>query len=419
MKQGPFSGKAVAWLVGISSVSLAAALFVSVFGADLLVRRVSAGPDADSVSALGHHALVETLRRLEVPVLVSRGDSGAKAKKAGVLVVAEPEIVGDDARKRRIRLRDLVGSPVANPPLLVLPKWSGTQDPDREEWVSGAAEMPLHEVQDVLIAAGLPGTVRRADEGDLGDWDTKGIGSGVRATPTLRWPQLLAEGTPDATPVIRCAAGVLLARYDDPPVYVLSDPDLLSTHGLAKGENAVLAVALLDHLRAGGGVVLDETLHGVERRPGVWNELLRFPLSLAVVQALLAAAVLLLAATGRFGAPLRSAPAIEPGKRFLIENTAGLLRLGAHSGFALDRYLQTSVLEAARATHAPANLSRERVREWLARAGESRGAHERLEALEAEVAAVRTDSAASPERVVAAARRIHRWRVEATAGDGR
>ena len=38
-------------------------------------------------------------------------------------------------------------------------------------------------------------------------------------------------------------------------ILILSDPDLLSNHGLRRGDNAVLAVRLIDHLRPAGGAV--------------------------------------------------------------------------------------------------------------------------------------------------------------------
>jgi hypothetical protein len=150
-------------------------------------------------------------------------------------------------------------------------------------------------------------------------------------------------------PLVACAAGTLLGlvtgRND---VYVLSDPDVLANHGLDDGDNAAFALGLLDHLRDGRPIVLDETLHGFELVPSIWTQLGTFPLVLLPVQLALLLAVVLWAAAGRFGPLVPPPPAIAPGKAFLVEQIAELLQVGGGSWQVLHRYYRNQLRTAAR-----------------------------------------------------------------------
>src|SRR6185436_16030104 len=110
-------------------------------------------------------------------------------------------------------------------------------------------------------------------------------------------------------------------------------------HGLARGDNAAIALAAIEAERpVGGVVVVDETLHGHVAAPSLWRELFDFPLSLATLSVLLALAFLLWAAMGRFGKPRPDTRPLGAGKRYLIDNTAELTRHGGHAAHALERY---------------------------------------------------------------------------------
>ena len=90
---------------------------------------------------------------------------------------------------------------------------------------------------------------------------------------------------------------------------VLSDPDMLSNHGLAHAGNPTAALAMLSELdRDGGPVVIDETLHGYGREPSVYRSLFDFPMLLATLQVALTVGVLLWAGMARFGPTHPPAP---------------------------------------------------------------------------------------------------------------
>src|SRR5262249_19925555 len=155
---------------------------------------------------------------------------------------------------------------------------------------------------------------------------------------------------------------------------VLSDPDILSNHGLGEGDNARLALEVLEHARESWrSVVVDETLHGFERIPSLWGELFAFPLLPAGVQGAVALLLLVWSGLGRFGRPGAGPAGLAPGKGVLIENTALLLRSAGHSAYSLGRYFDATLAEVARALHAPAFARGGETDAWLLEVGRKRG----------------------------------------------
>lgn len=410
----PFRAKTAVGLVAVAAVSLAVALSLTVFGSDAVP---SHGADTFSRSALGHRAFVEFLRRRGIPVVVSRHASAARARDAALLVVAEPRVVtqaqpraageGDRAdRDLEWRLSRMASE--ASRMLLVLPKWQGEPDPGRRDFVGSAGLRPAAEPERVLRAAGLDAELVRLDS-------SGSLGCDGPAAPALTRPQLLRPGAGGLQPVIACGDAVLLAERAVGPLrtFVLSDPDLLSNHGLGRGDNAALLAWILDLVRdsSAQAVIVDETLHGYDSAPSLARELLRYPLALAVLQGTLAVAVLVWAGVRRFGPPFPVPPALAPGKGLLIENTALLLRLGGFSAHTLGRYFEAVLHEVARGLRAPAVADPARLRSGLEEAGRRRRVSVGLAALESRVRELR-DKPAPPGAVVAAARRIHRWKEE-------
>lgn len=407
--EGPFSRRALAWLIGISVVSFTTWLVVGLIAPE---PKDLASVDADSFSrsAIGHRALLELLRAQQVPVMVSRFDSGARAGEQALLVVAEPRL-GRDAPARARKLQQMLRS--AQRSLLVLPKWQGVEDPAHPGWLAQAAPVPAAEIAGVLKAADVPAAAYRAAGGGVQTCD------GAGASPTLDGPQLLRPDDDDESlqPIVTCSGGWLLAQREDEEdgsvVWILSDPDVLSNHGLPAGDNAHVAWAVLEHAREDGqAVVLDETMHGHERVPSLFRELFTFPLVFVTLQAALAVGFLVWSGAARFGAPVPPAPAMEAGKGVLVENTAALLRLGGHSVHTLGRYLDSLTQETARVLHAESDGRTGEARARLRRIGRRRRVTEDLAALESAVERLRAERSPSPGAVLAVARRIHRWREE-------
>jgi len=190
---------------------------------------------------------------------------------------------------------------------------------------------------------------------------------------------------------------------------------VLATHGLGRGDNAVLIVRLLERLGAGPlPVVVDETLHGLDEQPSLTRALLRFPLVLATASALLAGLLLAWAAAVRFGRPRPPDPVLSPGKLFLVESTAALLRHGGHGADAAAAYLRAAKDEVVRRLRPPGDATPGDA--WLASAAAARGADAALRDLEDRVRRLAGRRIGAEEESVRAAQAIHRWREELTDG---
>jgi hypothetical protein len=391
----------------VTALSFATALGLTVFSESHVPT--SAGPDGFSPSAVGHLAFVRFLERLGIQVVRSRHQTARRAPPSALLVIAEPDLErGVAARASSFEAMLARVGPV----LVVCPKWDVSTDDEHPGWISGE-HLRRASLPDRVLEAVAPGLRVVRPQGPLGAWN----GTGFPGTPTLpKSPQLLVPDA-DVEPLLATPQGILLARVtrdDDSTVHVLSDPDLLSAQGLVLGDNALLVAHLVESLRPeGGAVVLDETLHGHEEAPSVWRALLTWPLVVPVGLSFLGALVLAWAGSRRFGAPLPEASDVPPGKRFLIENTADLLRSGGHAGHALTRYFAATVQDVTRATHAPPGLDAKASREWLDRVGEGRRITTDLEALREDVESA---SARGLRGVLEAATRVHTWRKEMTDG---
>jgi hypothetical protein len=427
-----FRARTIGWLLGVGAVSMVAALLLIVFGDDLGRPPETAAANTFSKSAIGHHAFVEVLRRTGVPVVVSQSSSGSKAAGGALLVVIEPGNV-DTVLDQLGTMLDEVATA-----LVVLPKRTGESEHASPGHLASAELVPEDAVERILDAvAGYDvgaahdhdddGTIDRYDDGapdgdalvraDAGcqsELERDGFGSAE-----LRLAQPQRFRTARTYTDMDCGDEAVLALFErdsGTEVYVLSDPDLIANHGLGDAGNAVLAVGLVEHLRGGGGVVIDESLHGYRGEDSVWRSLFEFPLVLATLQAVLALGALLLATTRRFGAPLPAAPPLAAGKRFLIDNIASLLHFGGHAGHTLVRYLDTTVRAVGRTLHAPVDLDDAGLRAWLARHGEARGIAIRLADLEAEVTAASASRRRHLTKIALAAERVHRWKQEMLRG---
>lgn len=402
----PFSRRMLIVLFGVGAVSLAGALLLSVFADDISGGPRTVQPSAYSRSAIGHSAFVDVLRSLDVPVVVSQHGSGTKAGESSLLVIMEPNPVAGF----EIALNRMIDG--AGRTLVVLPKWRGIPDPDKKAWVrdvqprneDAAADIAYELLSDQAMVIAVASASSLAN--------TRGY-----PAPTIDQPQLVWDDY--IVPIIHSEAGVLLGEigieYSDGTegtVWILSDPDILSNHGIGRGDNAELTVRIIDDLRAGGGVVIDETMHGYDKPPSIFREMFEFPLLLATLQALLTVAILLWAATGRFGSPRGQVAAIAPGKAFLIDNTASLLHFGGHGNHMLSRYLQTSILDVKRGLHLPATLWHAPLIERLDRIGNARGLSINLTRLIEQVTNENEAARTHERHVLLIANRIYRWKQE-------
>lgn len=134
--------------------------------------------------------------------------------------------------------------------------------------------------------------------------------------------------------------------------WLLSDPDLLSNHGLGLGGNAETARRLVRHLKQDGPVIIDvstsiyavDPSDLVDHRKRTWEDFLRlfaWPFSVIWVAFFFVAALVLWRAVVR-GGPVKTPPSDQPrGSRSVsIDAKARLLRLSGHDTALMRLHLR-------------------------------------------------------------------------------
>jgi hypothetical protein len=261
--------------------------------------------------------------------------------------------------------------------------------------------LPPSEIEDVMKALDLDYAPMISRSGKGNDFR----GDDLVKSPVIRHnPQLVDVGN-NYEPIVRDGLGYALL-FKSNNIYILADPDVMNNHGLRKPENALFTVNLIDKLRNGGPVVVDEVIHGYAQQPSLLRTLFRFPLVLATMQVLICALLAIWAAMVRCGPKKAAAPPIAPGKDFLIQNTAALLHYGGHHADALRRYLLQSIASVRHALHAPA-LASNQLTAWPENVRKIRGGTISLVELERDA-----HTADTPQRTVEVADRVYRWRME-------
>jgi hypothetical protein len=393
-----FSPRAIFWLITVGCLSFVGAAYFSIYG-DAGTAGTT-GASAYSYSAIGHRAFVETLQRMDVPVVVSRNNSKAKAGRSALLIVAEPH--------RRIATDETVTDLLAAQTVLfVLPKWDGRSDEAKPRWLEIAVPLPRDDVQAILQLAIPDGRVRRAKMPM--SWKLGSLG----VTPTLTAPQLIE--TSRLKPIVATDQGILIGELvrGEQRIWILSDPDILSNHGLGRGDNSVLALALVDALRPRGGtVIIDETIHGFRQESNLWRAMFQYPFVIAILQAAAAIIALIWAATGRFGAPIPAEKPLKAGKVTLLNNTASLLQFGGHGPEILRRYLDATFRDVVRRLRAPRNIDEDSLVAWVDRVGKARGVRASFWDLRREIEVVLGAASPNSPNLLRAAKSLYRWKQE-------
>jgi hypothetical protein len=366
------------------------------------------GPSTYSRSAIGHAGIADTLQRLGVPVVKSRNNSADKLGKDGVLVLAEPRpsAVSEPALRALLDARAV---------LLVLPKWTGRASEKRPGWLATAEEGSPSRAQWALDLVAGGGEVVR--EQQMPVWETNLL----RRQPQLTSPvQLIRSGA--MRPIVGASAGILVGELNRKrTIWVLADPDVIANHGIGQGENAALALAIIDRLRGrGGAVVFDETIHGYLAQPANPLALLvEFPFVVATFMIAAALGLLLWATMARFGAAQSAPPPLSAGRQGLLQNVAQLITFAGHQQVMVRRYVQETVRETARQLHAPRGLTGQGLAIWLTRVGQARGVTVDCAAVIGEVEGLADRRRGDLGPLVRIARDIHRWRREIVDGRSR
>jgi hypothetical protein len=394
--QSPFRPRVLVALVAVLVVLFAASMLLSAGGGRRLTGSLI-GSNTYSRSAVGHLGFFEVLRKLGYRAVRGERNVLAMLGADGVLVLAEPSLdlsVGDDSKLLH-----------AERIFIVLPKWNVRSGGERDDWIGEARLASTVEPQAVLFAAVGPGDVVRVEAPSAFEKTL------ALPDPTVRGPLQLVKNS-RMKPLVATAEGILLGEFTEGGrrIWVLTDPDPIENHGIGKGDNMAFADAVVAAMLRGrnGQLVFDETLHGFQRSAaGPTKFLFEFPYYLVAVQVAACVVLLLMAATGRFGAPEHPERVLKTGKRDLVGNAASLLDHAGYQPDILRRYCSMVLQDAGRQLRAPRELGEAELAEWLDRTAARRGARSGCAELLRRVAATASRDLGS---LLREARAIHRWK---------
>ena len=403
-----FQPRTIALVIAVGIIAFIGMMVLGAYAPDMRSGR-NGGAHALSNAATGFNGLVRLAAATGREPRIVRGEWEYDTED---LLIITPESANTNISEP---LRGRLGKPT----LFILPKWRTSADPEHPGWtqregivgrwnpegiLSPAYKLKIERRRGggkkLLLAPELPTGIRFSAPRPLQVIVEKtsqgGDGMGIE-TKAPRVVPLISDG----------AGGIVLAQIDGRPLYVLSDPDLLSNIGMKKLDNARSALLLLDHLNSGGAesIGFDVTMNGLGHS--------RSPLKLAfdppfLAMTLAIAAALLLAglyAMNRFGAPRRRERAIAFGKAALVDNSAAMIRRAGRE--TRMGYLYAGVIRdrAAAAFGVPAGLRDDALDAYLdGLAGSRRFTDLVREARDAE----------NRETLAEAAQALHRWEKEKT-----
>jgi len=387
----PFSTRVVAILITVAAISFGAVLVMAGWAPELRDRN-RAGDHPYSTSAIGYNGLVRLLETAGYPVSVSRLESELESRGWGLMIVTLPAYGG---------AFDLTDRSLQPTTLVVLPKWSGRTDPLNGARQSDTRFIEARDLNDQLSLL-FPDTellrvpVPEAVEAPFG---------AAVIRPDVRL-QLIRSPALEA--VIEVNGGALLAYDERRNVYILSDPDLINTFGLARPENARFAVQMIDFLRYDSDepILMDATLHGFERSENLLKMMFSVPYVGVTLVALAAALLLGWAAAIRFGPPLVEARAIALGKQALADNSAGLVAMARREARMAPGFLALVRRRLARDIGAPRTLTEAQVSDMFDRLGPDPETGRLFSQMEAEL----KEPATSRDDLLAKTRALYRWR---------
>jgi hypothetical protein len=405
---GVFSPRVILGWIAAVAATFALSLYLMSLGGGEVPDTV--GPSSFSRSAIGYAGLAEFLQRLGMRVEKARGGDASTAGADSVLIIAEPSVAAKAAERKLI-------PPNVASAVVILPRRAGSRSETHAGWIDRTAERPPDSGDWVIEATGAMGKTVRVDAPET--WTTNQLGAKPRVGDVV---QLVIDS--DLRPLVGSSAGILVGerRIGAQRIWLVADPDILSNHGLLKGDNPALAARLFTTLLPPRGrVVFDEALHGYSTARSSGGAasannplrlLFQFPLVMVTLQAVAALGLVLWATMARFGKPEPMETLLATGKEGLIRNAAHLMEFAGARETLLSDYFRSSIRGVARRLRVPANLGEPALIDWLGRVGRARGVASDLQTIALRVEEVVRGHGRSTPTLVAAARDIHRWKQE-------
>lgn len=341
----PFSAFVSAIMIGVGLLAFIAIFALLAWSPDLASKN-RAGQHPYSTSALGYGGLIKLLEADGQTVTVSRLASSLEYTE-GLLVLTLP-------RFGMNRAPDFDLESVSEPALYVLPKWSGFADREKPNWQK---DTDLLDRQSVA-------TIAQGFDSDIKVWRLRNPGR-IRTpfgsqSPEFEHQMQVLESDSLET-IIETPGGTLLAKVPGRDIYILSDPDIVNTFGLARPANARMALGLMDWLKYyhTQPVTFDATIHGFERSESLLRAIFDVPFLGATMIALMTMLLVTWGAFIRFGPPTREDRVFAFGKKALAESSAGLISMARRESQMAPGYAQTVERNLKKRLGLPAHTSGE------------------------------------------------------------
>jgi len=389
--ESPFSARTVAILVAIAVISFGGVMVLAGWAPELR-QRDQAGDHPYSTSALGYNGFVRLMEAQDYPISVSRLERNLETRDWGLMILTLPAFGNLDI---------LEETDFQLPALAVLPKWYGRPDALNRARQIDTRFLEARNLNDRIRRIYPDAEVLRISvlEALEGDFEPGAIKPDVRL-------QLIRSSALET--VIGNEQGALVAYDPTRGLYILSDPDMINTFGLARVENAIFATRLVNYLRTSEyePILMDATLHGFSRSENLLKMLFSVPYIGATLVALASALLLGWAAIVRFGPPARETRAIALGKQALADNTAGLVTMARREMRMAPGYVSLIRRRLARALGLPRTLPENQLTEIYDRMGPAESGGRTFSELETAL----KGQASNREDLVQTARDLHHWR---------
>ncbi|MDQ3032267.1 MAG: DUF4350 domain-containing protein [Myxococcota bacterium] len=332
-----FSDRVRAIVTAIAVLSLVATVGALVFG-----RRLAPPPaqvcDSYGAGPLGHRAFLEALR--EMGVTVERWSHPDWEHVSAPLFVIEPNQPHVTVQGHTTTLGELVRARMTaqRPTILVLPKWQPGP-------LGMMTDQPQYQLYDLLDELPLHLTIVRQPLDDAWTTIEAREPDGGQRRIELRWPQRLEGGVP----ILADDVGSFVVADPKGLLFVVSDPDLLHSFNLQRGDHAAFWRSFVEERlgsadgAGGDAIVIDEVFHGAVITRSLAELFGRWPGVLVLVHAALIALVLLAMGRKRFGPPAPVQEALGRGPREVIDVAASVLANGSSLPALATRYVEDLV----------------------------------------------------------------------------
>lgn len=309
----------------------------------------SGAAHASSNGLNGYSGFIALLEAEGYDVERSRGRSGLET--SDLLILTPPPFTDPQELATVLNNRQYFG-----PTMVILPKWTTfrpqsvpeeVQDEVREDWVRLAGANALEWTEQLPAPFTFTHVREELDDDQVANF--QGLGrSGVLPTKTV----LYAEQDSSHEAVMRDGAGHILAfnvvgdpgtdYYDNAHwVMFVVEPDLVNNYGLADGDRAAAALALVREVGYNDmdAITVDMTFNGYGNSTNLLTLAFQPPFLAATLCLLLAMVIVGWRAFHRFGPAAARKQDIPFGKRRLVANGAGLIVRAKRLGLLAEPYI--------------------------------------------------------------------------------